>query len=35
LPLLANANTSGKSSMMLPLFQLKQTLEAPDDPGPL
>ena len=34
LTLLAGANGSGKSSMMQPLL-LKQTLEAPSDPGPL
>src|SRR5207244_5126663 len=33
--LLAGANSSGKSSMMQPLLLLKQTLEAPYDPGPL
>src|SRR5436190_24354198 len=35
LTLLASANSSGKSSMMQPLLLLKQTLEAPYDPGPL
>jgi AAA domain, putative AbiEii toxin, Type IV TA system len=35
LTLLAGANSSGKSSMMQPLLLLKQTLEAPYDPGPL
>ncbi len=35
LTLLAGANGSGKSSMMQPLLLLKQTLEAPYDPGPL
>jgi predicted ATPase len=35
LTLLAGANNSGKSSMMQPLLLLKQTLEAPYDPGPL
>src|SRR5262249_42293973 len=35
LTLLAAANSSGKSSMMPPLLLLKQTLEAPYDPGPL
>jgi hypothetical protein len=35
LTLLAGANGSGKSSMMQPLLLLKQTLEAPFDPGPL
>ena len=34
LTLLAGANSSGKSSMMQPLLLLKQTLEAPYDPGP-
>lgn len=33
--LLAGANSSGKSSMVQPLLLLKQTLEAPFDPGPL
>ncbi|MCD0447190.1 AAA family ATPase [Glycomyces sp. A-F 0318] len=31
----AGVNSSGKSSMMQPLLLLKQTLEAPYDPGPL
>jgi len=35
LTLLAGANSSGKSSMMQPILLLKQTLEAPSDPGPL
>mgnify|MGYP003617981233 CR=1 FL=1 len=35
LTLLAGANSSGKSSMIQPLLLLKQTLEAPYDPGPL
>ena len=35
LTLLAGANSSGKSSIMQPLLILKQTLEAPYDPGPL
>ncbi len=35
LTLLAGANGSGKSSMMQPLLLLKQTVEAPFDPGPL
>src|SRR3989442_5605959 len=35
LTLLAGANSSGKSSMMQPLLLLKQTLEAPYDPGAL
>jgi hypothetical protein len=35
LTILAGANSSGKSSMMQPLLLLKQTLEAPYDPGPL
>ncbi len=35
LTLLAGANSSGKSSMMQLLLMLKQTLEAPYDPGPL
>ena len=35
LTLLAGANSSGKSSIMEPLLLLKQTLEAPYDPGPL
>jgi predicted ATPase len=35
LTLLAGTNSSGKSSIMQPLLLLKQTLEAPYDPGPL
>lgn len=35
LTILAGANSSGKSSLMQPLLMLKQTLEAPYDPGPL
>ena len=35
LTLLAGANSSGKSSAMLPALLLKQTLDAPFDPGPL
>lgn len=35
LTLLAGANSSGKSSAMLPVLLLKQTLDAPFDPGPL
>ena len=35
LTILAGSNSSGKSSMMQPLLLLKQTLEAPYDPGPL
>jgi hypothetical protein len=35
LTLLAGANSSGKSSIMQPALLLKQTLEAPYDPGPL
>ncbi|MBI1788580.1 MAG: AAA family ATPase [Acidobacteria bacterium] len=35
LTILAGANNSGKSSIMQPLLLLKQTLEAPFDPGPL
>jgi hypothetical protein len=35
LTVLAGANSSGKSSIMQPLLLLKQTLEAPYDPGPL
>lgn len=35
LTLLAGANSSGKSSLMQPLLLLKQTLEAPFDPGAL
>ena len=34
-PLLAGANSSGKTSAMQPLLLLKQTLEASYDPGPL
>src|ERR1700685_653951 len=34
LTILAGANSSGKSSIMQPLLMLKQTLEAPYDPGP-
>ena len=33
LTILAGANSSGKSSIMQPLLMLKQTLEAPYDPG--
>lgn len=33
LTLLAGANSSGKSSAMQPLLLMKQTLEAPYDPG--
>ena len=33
LTLLAGANSSGKSSFIQPLLLLKQTLEAPYDPG--
>ena len=33
--LLAGANSSGKSSVMQPLLLLKQTMDAPFDPGPL
>lgn len=33
--ILAGANSSGKSSMLQPLLLLKQTLEAPYDPGAL
>ena len=33
LTILAGANSSGKSSIMQPLLLLKQTLEAPYDPG--
>lgn len=33
LTILAGANSSGKSSMMQPLLLMKQTLEAPYDPG--
>lgn len=35
LTILAGANSSGKTSVMQPLLLLKQTLEAPYDPGPL
>ena len=35
LTIFAGANSSGKSSIMQPLLMLKQTLEAPYDPGPL
>lgn len=35
LTLLAGANSSGKSSLMQPLLMLKQTLQAPYDPGDL
>jgi len=35
LTILAGANSAGKSSIMQPLLLLKQTLEAPFDPGPL
>lgn len=35
LTLLAGANSSGKSSIMQPVLLLKQTIEAPSDPGPL
>jgi len=35
LTVLAGANSSGKSSMIQPLLLLKQTLDAPYDPGPL
>jgi putative AbiEii toxin of type IV toxin-antitoxin system/AAA ATPase-like protein len=35
LTLLAGANSSGKSSLMQAILLLKQTLEAPFDPGPL
>lgn len=35
LTILAGANSSGKSSLMQPLLLLKQTLEAPGDPGAL
>lgn len=35
LTVLAGANSSGKSSAMQPLLLLKQTLDAPYDPGPL
>lgn len=35
LTILAGANSTGKSSIMQPLLLMKQTLEAPFDPGPL
>ncbi|MBI5154657.1 AAA family ATPase [Candidatus Poribacteria bacterium] len=35
LTLLAGANSSGKSSIMQPILLMKQTLEAPADPGAL
>ncbi len=35
LTLLAGANSSGKSSLMQAILLLKQTLEAPFDPGPI
>ncbi len=35
LTILAGANSSGKSSIMQPLLLLKQTIEAPGDPGAL
>lgn len=35
LTILAGANSSGKSSVMQPLLLLKQTIEAPGDPGAL
>ena len=35
LTIIAGANSSGKSSIMQPLLMLKQTLEAPYDPGAL
>jgi len=35
LTILAGANSSGKSSIMQPLLLLKQTLDAPGDPGAL
>lgn len=35
LTVIAGVNSSGKSSMIQPLLLLKQTLEAPYDPGPL
>lgn len=35
LTVLAGANSSGKSSLLQPLLLLKQTVEAPFDPGPL
>ncbi len=35
LTILAGANSSGKSSIMQPILMMKQTLEAPYDPGPI
>jgi predicted ATPase len=35
LTILAGVNSSGKSSIMQPLLLMKQTLEAPYDPGAL
>lgn len=35
LTIIAGANSSGKSSFLQPLLLLKQTVEAPFDPGPL
>lgn len=35
LTLIAGVNSSGKSSIMQPLLLLKQTVDAPYDPGPL
>lgn len=35
LTIIAGVNSSGKSSFMQPLLLMKQTLEAPFDPGPL
>jgi len=35
LTILAGANSSGKSSLLQPVLLLKQTIEAPGDPGPL
>src|SRR5437762_1141261 len=35
LSILAGANSAGKSSLIQPLLLLKQTIEAPYDPGPL
>ncbi len=35
LTVLAGANSSGKTSLLQPLLLLKQTVEAPYDPGPL
>ncbi len=35
LTILAGANSSGKTSFLQPMLLLKQTLEAPYDPGPL